>query len=138
MVTGDYALTAAAIASNIGIFTQAQFDAAEHLRVKIKENYFQLDKNNGEKAVKRNESLLLTGSDLETITKDDWRAVTQYEEIVFARTTPEQKLRIVKEFQRDGHIVGVTGDGVNDAPALKSANIGIAMGSGSEVAMEVS
>ena len=139
MVTGDYALTAAAIASQIGIFTQAQFDASEHLKIKIKENYFQLDKKDSRQlVVRRNESLLLTGSDLETITKDDWRAVTQYEEIVFARTTPEQKLRIVKEFQRDGHIVGVTGDGVNDAPALKSANIGIAMGSGSEVAMEVS
>ena len=138
MVTGDYALTAAAIASEIGIFTQASFDTAEIMRFKIKEKHFGAGQDSKLQPIKRNESLLLTGNDLETITKDDWRAVTQYEEIVFARTTPEQKLRIVKEFQRDGHIVGVTGDGVNDAPALKSANIGIAMGSGSEVAMEVS
>ena len=137
MVTGDYALTAAAIASEIGIFTQSSFDTAETMRFKIKENHFQTDRECKDQPVKRNESLLLTGNDLEYLSLDDWRAVTQYEEIVFARTTPEQKLRIVKEFQRDGHIVGVTGDGVNDAPALKSANIGIAMGSGSEVAMEV-
>jgi sodium/potassium-transporting ATPase subunit alpha len=83
-------------------------------------------------------SLLLTGTDLENMTSDDWRLVTPYQEIVFARTTPEQKLRTVKEFQKDGYIVGVTGDGVNDAPALKSADIGIAMGGGSEVAMEAS
>ena len=126
MVTGDYALTAAAIATNIGIFTGSGFDTAEQMKTKHKINHESYERS----------SLLLTGADLEQFTNDEWRLVTPYEQIVFARTSPEQKLRIVQELQHDGYVVGVTGDGVNDAPALKSADIGIAMGGGSEVAME--
>jgi len=127
MVTGDYALTASAIALQIGIFTNQDYDEIENLR---NDDPIESDELSG--------SLLLSGTDIEKLNKDDWRKITKYKEIVFARTTPEQKLKIVKEFQQDGFIVGVTGDGVNDAPALKSADIGIAMGSGSEVAMEAS
>ncbi len=142
MVTGDYALTAAAVATEIGIFTNSHFDTIENVHEKLKEDKMAIDSglkvSDFELTRLGSSSLLLTGSDLDQVTEAEWRLITKYDEIVFARTTPEQKLLIVKEFQRDKYVVGVTGDGVNDAPALKSADIGIAMGSGSEVAMEAS
>ncbi|ORY05462.1 calcium ATPase [Basidiobolus meristosporus CBS 931.73] len=132
MVTGDFSLTAAAIAKQVGIFTAEHIDKAEDLVAEKGEFGVILD--DGVNSCRR--ALLLSGSDLPDLTDQQWDMVTGYDEIVFARTTPEQKLRIVNEFQQRGNIVGVTGDGVNDAPALKAANIGIAMGGGSEVAME--
>lgn len=80
---------------------------------------------------------LLTGKDIAAM--DDARLRDALINVnVFARVTPEQKLRLVEAFRETGHVVAMTGDGVNDAPALKAAHIGIAMGlRGAEVAREV-
>lgn len=67
------------------------------------------------------------GAELSGMTDDEIRVVLR-QDAVFSRTSPEHKLRIVRLLQENGHVVGMTGDGVNDAPALKKADIGIAMG----------
>ncbi|KAK7001680.1 calcium ATPase [Favolaschia claudopus] len=107
MVTGDFSSTAAAIAR-------------------------QVDKVDGAPLT----SLVLSGPEIMTMNESQWKQVLTFDEIVFARTSPQQKLQIVRAFQGGGCTVAVTGDGVNDAPALKQADVGVAMAGGSEVAME--
>jgi P-type Ca2+ transporter type 2C len=111
MMTGDYGLTAETIARRIGI-------------------------------IRRPRPRLLTGADLSTM--DDvtlantvQEAFARGDDLIFARVAPEHKLRVVTALQARGHVVAVTGDGVNDAPALKKADIGVAMGrTGTDVAKE--
>jgi Ca2+-transporting ATPase len=80
----------------------------------------------------------LSGQQLSLITDDELDAKVD-DTYVFARVSPEHKLRIVKSLQRKGHVVAMTGDGVNDAPAIKAADIGIAMGvTGTDVTKEAS
>ena len=79
---------------------------------------------------------LLNGAELDGMGEGVLKAALR-DEVILARVTPEHKLRVVAALQEMGHIVAVTGDGVNDAPALKKADIGVAMGlSGTDVAKE--
>jgi magnesium-transporting ATPase (P-type) len=80
----------------------------------------------------------VTGHDLDAAEGDGFHHLAQ-EAVVFARTSPEHKLRLVESLQRDGSVIAMTGDGVNDAPALKRADVGVAMGGkGTEAAKEAS
>jgi Ca2+-transporting ATPase len=79
---------------------------------------------------------VVTGSELAAIDDGDLRTRLAERDVIFARIDPEQKLRLAKLLREDGEIVAMTGDGVNDAPALKHADMGVAMGSGTDVAKE--
>ncbi|MCX7782470.1 MAG: cation-transporting P-type ATPase [Meiothermus sp.] len=86
--------------------------------------------------VRSEQPRIVTGLELDTLSDEALRAVLQ-DEVIFARVAPEHKLRVVAALQQMGQVVAVTGDGVNDAPALKKADIGVAMGiAGTDVAKE--
>lgn len=106
MITGDHPLTALSIAKDIGLATK--------------------------------ESEVTTGLEIESEFAKGEKSFDKFikQKRVFARVTPIEKLHIVESLKRQGEFVAVTGDGVNDAPALKAANIGVAMGSGTDIARE--
>ncbi|KAK2014604.1 Na,H/K antiporter P-type ATPase [Colletotrichum eremochloae] len=137
MVTGDFALTAAAIARECNIISVPRshidditaLQRVTHVDPSIKQAIDDLESS-------PRQAIVLSGPELITLNEEQWDQLAQYQEIVFARTTPEQKLRIVRELQARHQIVGMTGDGVNDAPSLRAADVGIALGSGSDIAIE--
>jgi Ca2+-transporting ATPase len=81
------------------------------------------------------EIVALTGSDLDQLSDQEFENMVD-DVLVYARVFPEQKVRIVETLKKKGNVASMTGDGVNDAPALKKAAIGVAMGSGTDVAKE--
>ncbi|XP_063711553.1 sodium/potassium-transporting ATPase subunit alpha-3-like [Symsagittifera roscoffensis] len=130
MVTGDHPTTAKAIAEQVGIITD-DTETTEDPKKAAQDTGDDEDDDKPRAAV-------IHGNDLKDMSEDDLANVLKNnDEIVFARTSPQQKLNIVEGCQRAGKIVAVTGDGVNDSPALKKADIGIAMGiSGSDVSKQ--
>jgi Ca2+-transporting ATPase len=109
MITGDHPLTAASIARELRIADPEPGD-------------------NGTRVIRGPELAQMSAADLEAVVPDV---------SVYARVSPEHKLKIVEALQRNGHIAAMTGDGVNDAPALKQADIGVAMGiTGTDVSKE--
>uniref|UniRef100_A0A915LA78 Cation-transporting P-type ATPase C-terminal domain-containing protein n=1 Tax=Romanomermis culicivorax TaxID=13658 RepID=A0A915LA78_ROMCU len=136
MVTGDHPVTAVAIARICGIIGKESALANDFIvrDVSTKETKSRLLRVNPCLA----DSICVEGSHLFHMSSDELEfIITHYTEIVFARTSPQQKLIIVESFQKMGEIVAATGDGVNDAPALRKADIGVAMGiTGSDVSKE--
>lgn len=130
-VTGDFALTALAIAQEAGIVSNSG-SLVHNVSALPREEIISETKSNESESCS---SILISGPEMLNLNEHQWKTLTEYDEIVFARTTPEQKLRIVREFQTNG-VVAMTGDGVNDAPSLKAADVGIALGSGSDIAIE--
>uniref|UniRef100_A0A7N8YPU1 Sodium/potassium-transporting ATPase subunit alpha n=1 Tax=Mastacembelus armatus TaxID=205130 RepID=A0A7N8YPU1_9TELE len=130
MVTGDHPITAKAIAKGVGIISEGN-ETVEDIAARLNIPVSQVNPRDAKACV-------IHGTDLKDLTQEQMDDILRnHTEIVFARTSPQQKLIIVEGCQRQGAIVAVTGDGVNDSPALKKADIGVAMGiSGSDVSKQ--
>ncbi|KAM4579893.1 sodium/potassium-transporting ATPase subunit alpha-3b [Odontesthes bonariensis] len=130
MVTGDHPITAKAIAKGVGIISEGN-ETVEDIAARLNIPVSQVNPRDAKACV-------IHGTDLKELSQDQMdELLRNHTEIVFARTSPQQKLIIVEGCQRQGAIVAVTGDGVNDSPALKKADIGVAMGiSGSDVSKQ--
>merc|ERR1712002_952419 len=121
MVTGDHPITAKAIARSVGIISDGQ-ETVEDIAARTGKDVKNINPREARAAV-------IHGGELKELNEKQIDEILMYHtEIVFARTSPQQKLIIVEGCQRMGAIVAVTGDGVNDSPALKKADIGVAMG----------
>ena len=132
MVTGDYSITAATIASQVGILSSntkyESFSKFRELKAKIN--------TNDKPTIK---SIVLNGKEIQQVTDTEWKLICgHYDEIILSRANPSDKLLCVKQFQANGHSVLMVGDGANDVPALKRANLSVAIGSGSKMAANVS
>ncbi|XP_062965561.1 sodium/potassium-transporting ATPase subunit alpha-3 [Cynocephalus volans] len=130
MVTGDHPITAKAIAKGVGIISEGN-ETVEDIAARLNIPVSQVNPRDAKACV-------IHGTDLKDFTSEQIDEILHnHTEIVFARTSPQQKLIIVEGCQRQGAIVAVTGDGVNDSPALKKADIGVAMGiAGSDVSKQ--
>uniref|UniRef100_A0AAR2J6N2 Sodium/potassium-transporting ATPase subunit alpha n=1 Tax=Pygocentrus nattereri TaxID=42514 RepID=A0AAR2J6N2_PYGNA len=130
MVTGDHPITAKAIAKGVGIISEGN-ETVEDIAARLNIPVSQVNPRDAKACV-------IHGTELKDMSQDQIDEILRnHTEIVFARTSPQQKLIIVEGCQRQGAIVAVTGDGVNDSPALKKADIGVAMGiAGSDVSKQ--
>jgi sodium/potassium-transporting ATPase subunit alpha len=127
MVTGDHPLTAEAIGRKINLMISETRDMVARRKGRPAEDIEDDEYN----------AIVVHGEQIDSLSDAEWDNIFWKDEIIFARTSPKHKLEIVRRAQSMGHIVGVTGDGVNDSPALKKADLGIAMNvSGSDVSKE--